>query len=107
MNIFFILFHIFTIGNNDILKINLINEIPLGEININQVEYVDVSQDGDLLLTDLSRQSVVLFEAETESFRELDPEECHPGYVFHPIRAQFISSEISVSTKWRLQWTDE
>ena len=96
MNIFFILFYIFTIGNNDILKINLINEIPLGEININQVEYVDVSQDGDLLLTDLSRQSVVLFEAETESFRELDPEECHPGYAFHPIRAQFVSSEIWV-----------
>lgn len=92
-----ILFFLWSAELNDTVQFNLVSEISLPyEINLSQVEFVDVNRKGDLLLTDISTETVVLYESETDSFRELNPEECHPGFIFQPIRAHFVRNDIWV-----------
>lgn len=86
-----------SVGFNQVLQFDLIDEIELpNEIELRQVEFVDVNQEGDLLLTDVSSGMVILYTAETQTFRVLDPEECHPGYVFSPQRAHFVKDGVWV-----------
>lgn len=65
-------------------------------VQLSQVEFVDVDQHGNLLITDQSTENVILYLSDSESFLELDPDECHPGFSFHPIRAHFVDDEVWV-----------
>lgn len=78
-------------------QFDLNKEVHLpANVQLNQIEYVDVDRNGNLLITDVSTKSVILYLSDSESFLELDPEDCHPGFSFHPIRAHFIDDEVWV-----------
>ena len=70
-------------------------QVP-ANIQLSQVKYVDVDKHRNLLITDRSRENVILYQLNSESFLDLDPDECHPGFSFHPIRAHFVDDEIRV-----------
>lgn len=77
--------------------IKLEKELSLpADVNLSLIEHVDISDNGDVLITDNSRRNVILFNKEEEAFLELNPEGCHPGYSFQPVRSYFVDDEIWV-----------
>jgi len=98
MPLSFLIFINFFFGQAGITDLfELSKEVLLPEnVQLSQVEFVDVDQHGNLLITDQSRENVILYLSDSESFLELDPEECHPGFNFHPIRAHFVDDEVWV-----------
>ncbi len=77
--------------------INLEKEVPLpAESNLSLIEHVHVSAIGDVLVTDSSRRNVILFIKETGVFLQLNPDDCHPGYSFQPVRSYFVDDKVWV-----------
>lgn len=76
---------------------NLEKELSLtAHVNLSLIEHVDISGNGDVLITDSSRRNVILFNKEAEVFRQLNPEDCHPGYSFQPVRSHFVDDQVWV-----------
>lgn len=70
--------------------ITIPDTLPIGEVS-----FIDVYQD-KVLLTDNSLGNVYLYDSEV--WRKLNPEECHPGFQFRPIEAHFgKSNDIFIS----------
>jgi hypothetical protein len=66
------------------------------DVDLSLIEHVDIAGNGDILITDSSRRNVILFKKEDEAFRELNPEVCHPGYSFQPVKSHFVNDQIWV-----------
>jgi len=57
-------------------------------IFIGEVDYLDRNGE-DLLLTDSRLQQVLLYRSKSKKWDKLMPSECHPGFEFRPIEAQY------------------
>ncbi len=56
---------------------------------IGEIRAMDVNEAGDFLISDWRAQEMYLFSPDGTHRRTLDPEPCHPGFNWSPIRAQF------------------
>lgn len=110
-NIFFVIIVVFIIEPNTIAQ-TLDYEFKLSEriefpndLFLTELQSFDVQQH-KMLLTGMSE--VVLFNG--DSWQYLNPEECHPGFEFNPIRAQFgVNGKIFVtnSTIWGFRFKED
>lgn len=110
-NIFFVIIVVFIIEPNTIaqtldyeFKLSERIELP-NDLFLTELQSMDIHQQ-KILLTGMFE--VVLFNG--DSWQYLNPEECHPGFEFNPIRAQFgVNGEIFVTnpTIWGFRFKDD
>ena len=56
---------------------------------VGSINSFDVSDEGELLIVDMSGPSAFVFDDEGLLIKELKPEECHPGANWFPVDARY------------------
>lgn len=66
-------------------SIKLSEDVPVGS-----VRYLDVSSDGEFLVSDVTANALYLFGSDGKFKKEITPESCHPGITWSPVRGKFV-----------------
>jgi len=78
------------------------------DVLIADISYLDVNDEGDLLVTDKMRRKVFLFSRNGKLMKELKYTKCNPGYKWKPEKAQFKQNgEIIILDPRGLKFTAE
>lgn len=80
----------FTASDNFEKHFKKVKTIQLSsEVLIGEIAYLDVDEQGNILITDVIGKNVLIFNPDGKLKSKLSAEPCHPGFTFNPLKAKF------------------